>query len=70
MKYMVEQICIGYELAEMINKLFNVEFSFFLLLDKIRLQSKLKMWGQMLIAMWAPEISLSASIKAGVSFQC
>lgn len=48
---------------------FNVELAFCLLLDKIILQSKLKMWRQILIAMQATEIFLSASIKAGVSFQ-
>lgn len=69
MKNMLEQICIEYQIAGSINKLFNVELSFFSLLDKIILQSKLKMWSQILIAMQATEILLSASIKAGVSFQ-
>lgn len=69
MKNMLEQICIEYQIADRINKLFNVELAFFSLLDKIILQSKLKMWNQILIAMQATEILLSASIKAGVSFQ-
>lgn len=69
MKNMLEQICIEYQIAGRINKLFNVELSFFSLLDKIILQSKLNMWSQILIAMQATEILLSASIKAGLSFQ-
>jgi len=35
--------CIEYETADTINKLFNVELAFFSVLDKIILQSKLKM---------------------------